>query len=100
MIRTIALLLFLTTSLMYGNAKIIVTGKILQKEPNAPLEYAIVSFTETDHVLLPKIRVIYHRKYNYQKNSNELEKYVFKTDIVRLSNVSGLLRKMYIKIIP
>ncbi|MDD7888123.1 TonB-dependent receptor [Flavivirga sp. 57AJ16] len=47
MIRTIALLLFLTTSLMYGNAKIIVTGKILQKETNAPLEYAIVSFTET-----------------------------------------------------
>tara|TARA_R110002020_G_scaffold114593_4_gene263680 strand:+ start:77261 stop:79690 length:2430 start_codon:yes stop_codon:yes gene_type:complete len=32
---------------MYGNAKIIVTGKILQKETNTPLEYATVSFAET-----------------------------------------------------
>ncbi|MGS2763856.1 TonB-dependent receptor domain-containing protein [Sinomicrobium sp. M5D2P9] len=47
MIRTITLLLFLTTSLMYGYAQIIVTGKILQKETNTPLEYATVSFTET-----------------------------------------------------
>lgn len=31
---------------MYGNAKIIVTGKILQKQTNTPLEYATVSFIE------------------------------------------------------
>jgi outer membrane receptor protein involved in Fe transport len=32
---------------MYGNAKTIVTGKLLHKETNSPLEYATVSFTET-----------------------------------------------------
>ncbi|WP_418499355.1 TonB-dependent receptor domain-containing protein [Flagellimonas sp.] len=47
MIRTITLLLFLTTSLLYANAKITVTGKILQMGTNTPLEYATVSFTET-----------------------------------------------------
>lgn len=47
MIRTTTLLFFLTTSLMYGNPRIIVTGKILQKETNIPLEYATISFTET-----------------------------------------------------
>ena len=47
MIRTIKFLFFLTTTLIYGNPKSIVTGKILQKETNIPLEYATISFTET-----------------------------------------------------